>query len=96
MKGPRCGSENINKNGHRRGKQNLICKECRRQSLEHYYPRGDSEDGKKKWLTMYVNGNGFRGIERITGVSNNTQIDWVKQAAKELPAKPGNNEISGV
>ncbi|MBC6481584.1 MAG: hypothetical protein GDA56_31345 [Hormoscilla sp. GM7CHS1pb] len=24
MKCPRCGSENINKNGHRRGKQNLI------------------------------------------------------------------------
>ncbi len=39
MKCPRCGSEKINKNGHRRGKHNLICKACRRQFLEHYYPR---------------------------------------------------------
>ncbi|MBC6480315.1 MAG: IS1 family transposase [Hormoscilla sp. GM7CHS1pb] len=96
MKCPRCGSENINKNGHRRGKQNLICKDCRRQFLEHYYPRGYSEDVKKNCLTMYVNGNGFRGIERITGVSHNTQIDWVKQAAKELPSIPENYDIPEV
>ncbi|MBC6472435.1 MAG: hypothetical protein GDA48_06165 [Hormoscilla sp. GM102CHS1] len=45
---------------------------------------------------MYVNGNGFRGIERSTGVSHNTQIDWVKQAAKELPSIPENYDIPEV
>ena len=40
MKCPRCGSEKINKNGHRRGKPYLICKDCHRQFLEHYYRRG--------------------------------------------------------
>ncbi len=43
---------------------------------------------------MYVNGKGFRGIER--SVNHNTQINWVKQAAKELPSIPENYEIPEV
>ena len=34
---------------------------------------------------MYVNGLGFRGIERVTGVSRTTIMDWVKQVGKLLP-----------
>jgi transposase-like protein len=34
---------------------------------------------------MYVNGMGFRGIERVTGVSRTTIMDWVKQVGKLLP-----------
>ena len=45
---------------------------------------------------MNVNGNGFRGIERITGVRHNTQIDVVKQAAKEVPTIPENYDIPEV
>ncbi len=33
---------------------------------------------------MYVNGNGFRGIERITKVNHNTVIRWVRQVGIEL------------
>jgi insertion element IS1 protein InsB len=42
---------------------------------------------------MYVNGNGCRGIERITGVNHNTIINWVKQAGLSLPDIPDNKEI---
>jgi transposase-like protein len=28
---------------------------------------------------MYVNGIGFRGIERVTGVHHTTVINWVRQ-----------------
>jgi len=34
---------------------------------------------------MYVNGMGFRGIERVTGVHHTTVITWVKQVGKRLP-----------
>lgn len=34
---------------------------------------------------MYVNGMGFRGIERVTGVHHTTVIYWVKQVGKLLP-----------
>jgi hypothetical protein len=33
---------------------------------------------------MYVNGMGFRGIERVTGVHHTTVICWVKQVGQRL------------
>lgn len=42
---------------------------------------------------MYVNGIGFRAIERATGVNHNTVINWVKQAAVGLPSAPDYEEI---
>jgi hypothetical protein len=37
------------------------------------------------WLQLYVNGMGFRGIERVTGVHHTTVINWVRQVGKQLP-----------
>lgn len=34
---------------------------------------------------MYVNGMGFRGISRVTGVAHTTIINQVKQVGKLLP-----------
>ncbi len=34
---------------------------------------------------MYVNGMGFRGIERVTGVHHTTVINWVRQVGELLP-----------
>lgn len=34
---------------------------------------------------MYVNGMGFRGIERVTGVHHTTVITWVRQVGELLP-----------
>jgi hypothetical protein len=34
---------------------------------------------------MYVNGMGFRGIERVKGVHHTTLITWVKQIGELLP-----------
>jgi transposase-like protein len=33
---------------------------------------------------MYVNGMGFRSIERVMRVHNTTVIDWVKQVGENL------------
>jgi transposase-like protein len=40
---------------------------------------------KQNCLRLYVNGMGFRGIERVKGVHHTTVITWVKQAGKTLP-----------
>lgn len=42
---------------------------------------------------MYVNGLGFRAIERVPGVNHNTVINWVKQAATPLPDQTDSEEI---
>jgi len=85
MQCPECGSTHIRKNGYRRGKQNHICVGCRRQFLEDYTPLGYSDETKQLCLKMYVNGMGFRGIERVTGVHHTTVITWVKQVGETLP-----------
>ncbi len=44
-------------------------------------------------LKMYVNGMGFRAIERVTGVNHNTVIRWVRKSANTLPNAPEVSEI---
>lgn len=84
---PNCGTHEIRKNGHRRGKQNYQCKKCGRQFIESYSTTGYSQEVKEKCLEMYVNGMGFRGIERVTKVNHNTVIRWVKSAGEEALKK---------
>jgi transposase-like protein len=86
MKCPECQSEHIRKNGHRRGKQNHICVDCARQFVEApQTKRGCSDEVRELCLKMLVNGTGFRGIERITGVHHTTVIHWLKQVGELLP-----------
>jgi len=86
MQCPECGSGHIRKNGKMRGKQNHICVDCRRQFIDVYTPpRGYSDEVKAQCLKMYVNGMGFRGIERVTGVHHTTLIHWVRQVGERLP-----------
>jgi IS1 family transposase len=45
---------------------------------------------------MYVNGNGFRAIERIKKVNHNPVIRWVKETLKQLPDSPEDYKIPQV
>ena len=38
MKCPECKSSHVNKNGHKKGKQNYFCVDCGRQFIECYQP----------------------------------------------------------
>ena len=86
MQCPDCGSTRIRKNGHRKGKQNHICAACRRQFIDDYQLyQGYSDEVRRECLLMYVNGMGFRGIERVKGVHHTTVITWVKAVGNLLP-----------
>ncbi len=93
MKCPRCNSDHIRKNGHRGSKQNYICADCERQFVESYERKGYPPEVKEQCLKMYVNGNGFRAIERLTGVNHNTVIHWVRHTANSLSDAPEVSEI---
>jgi len=69
-----------------------LCRTCHRQFIDAYEPKGYSPQVKEHCLMLYVNGMGFRAIERTTGVCHNTVINWVKQADQQLP-RDGNYEI---
>ena len=45
---------------------------------------------------MYVNGMGFRGIERVTGIHHTTVINWVRQAGECLPDVYDPDEVPNV
>jgi transposase-like protein len=86
MQCPECHSTHIRKNGKRKSKQNFICVKCGRQFIECYDPpKGYSDEVKRECLKMYVNGMGFRGIERVKGVHHTSVIFWVKQVGDNLP-----------
>ena len=86
MECPECQSDHIRKNGRRRGKQNHICVDCGRQFVDNpRQHRGYSDEVRKRCLKLSVNGMGFRGIERSTGVHHTTVINWVKQVGELLP-----------
>jgi IS1 family transposase/transposase-like protein len=97
MQCPRCNSIHIRKNGKKQGKQNNICVECGRQFIDAYDPpKGYSDDVKRECLKMYVNGLGFRAIERVKGVHHTTVLHWVKQLGEQLPDTPEASEIPEV
>jgi transposase-like protein len=91
MKCPRCSSTQISKNGRRNGKQNYLCKQCKRQFLESYESKGYSDDVKIICLRMHENGMGFREIERVTGVNHNSIIQWAKQSDRTTSESSGSN-----
>ncbi len=86
MQCPECGATHIRKNGKRKGKQNHICVTCGRDFIDAYDPhRGYLDEVKRECLRMYVNGSGFRAIERVKGVHHTTVITWVEQVGNLLP-----------
>lgn len=86
MQCPECRSKHIRKNGKNKGKQNYICVDCGRQFITDYNVyKGYSDEFKRECLKLYVNGMGFRAIERIKGVHHTTVITWVKQTGELLP-----------
>jgi transposase-like protein len=93
MECPRCASTHIRKNGKQRGKQNYICAKCGRQFIDSYEAKGYSEEIKRECLEMYVNGSGFRAIERVKKVHHTTVINWVKEIGNRLPDIPEKDEI---
>jgi transposase-like protein len=93
MKCPRCASTHIRKNGKKHGKQNHICVNCGRQFIDSYEQQGYPEEIKKECLEMYVNGSGFRAIQRVKKVHHTTVINWVRELGNALPNSPEYNEI---
>lgn len=83
MKCPKCGKENHSKNGFNKGYQRYKCKECG-CNFTKSNKRGYSADIKRQAIKLYLEGVGFRQIERIMCISNVTVLYWVRDLAKKL------------
>ena len=79
---PDCQSDRVAKNGYHQSKQRYVCKACKRQFVDRYTIRGYPPETKQRCLNLHRAGISFREIERQTGVSHNTVINWVKELDK--------------
>lgn len=82
MNCPKCNSGKHVKDGIVKGKQRYFCKECKfRYTVKHV---GKPIELKKAALYLYLEGLGFRSIERFLKVSNVSVMNWIKGFGKEI------------
>jgi transposase-like protein len=81
---PSCQSSKIRKNGKsRHGHQRYVCVDCKK-TFGDFDGRAVSPESKESALRCYAEGNGLRATERLTGVSHNSVMRWVR---KEVAGK---------
>lgn len=85
MECPKCAHAEGVKNGKMTGKQRYKCRRCGcnyTQSSKYRIPR----EKRLECLRLYLEGVGFRGIERLTGVSHVSVIKWVRELGDRIEA----------
>jgi len=83
MECPKCKQDNSIKAGFARGQQRYKCKTCHYFFIEtdrRKYPR----ETKVRAIQLYLEGLGFRAIERLLGVSDTTVLLWVRDLGKTI------------
>ena len=83
MNCPKCRCAEAVKNGTMNQKQRYKCKQCGCNYTQFSLKRIPLEK-RVEAIKLYLEGVGFRGIERLTGVCHNTVIGWVKNLAEEI------------
>ena len=75
-----CESLNVKKNGKAsNGKQQFVCKDCKRSFRENPSPNGYTPEAKEQILRAYQERSSLRGLTRTFGVSRNTVTSWIKK-----------------
>ncbi len=82
MNCPKCQSADYIKNGLANNRQRYLCKRCKYTYT--VLERGKSKEIRKAALILYLEGLGFRSIERILKVSHVSVMNWVRLYGEEL------------
>ena len=82
---PWCQSAHYVKNGFSSGRQRYLCRRCGKNFS--VYKKGKSLESKylTRALQLYLEGVGFRAIERILGVGHVTVMYWVRKYGLKVP-----------
>ena len=80
---PKCACAEAVKNGKMQGKQRYRCKSCGCNYTQSSRYRID-RDTRVKCIRLYLEGVGFRGISRLTGVSHVIVQVWVKELGDSI------------
>jgi transposase-like protein len=80
---PKCRCAEAVKNGTMNQKQRYKCKQCGCNYTQSTLSRTPVTK-RIEAIKLYLEGVGFRGIERLTGVPHSTLINWVKNLGAEI------------
>ncbi len=94
MNCPRCQGSNYIKYGIVNNRQRYRCKSCSYNYT--VLERGRARELKKMALLLYLEGFGFKFIERMLGVSNVTVMGWIKRYGRNLEHLRSNKDIDVV
>ena len=82
MNCPQCTSTDYVKDGIVKNKQRYCCKQCKyRYTVTQ---RGKPQVVRKLALQLYLEGLGFRSIERVLQVSHVSVLNWVRALGKKI------------
>ena len=83
MNCPKCRSAEAVKNGTMNQKQRYKCKNCGCNYTQSSLSRTPAAK-RIEAIKLYLEGVGFRGIERLTGIPHSTLISWVKNLGNQI------------
>ena len=93
---PHCRSAVRTKNGIVRGKQRYKCKDCGCNYTVSSLSRTPI-DTRIECIRLYLEGVGFRGISRLTGIPHTTVMRWVHKLGDDIERlRPQAGEIEPV
>ncbi len=84
---PKCKGNKIIKSGKVKDRQRFLCKECSYHFTVNKLGKRLDDYYVIKALQLYLQGLGYREIERILGISHVTVMKWVKQFFKKVPER---------
>ena len=91
---PKCGCSERTKDGIVHETQRWKCKDCGCRYTKSS-GRGYPPETRHFALKLYLEGLGFRAIERILNVSNVAVMKWVRQAANQIRVERPPYDASG-
>ncbi|OAV66783.1 Transposase [Bacteroidales bacterium Barb6XT] len=83
MKCPKCSSGKKDKLSLAKGRQRYKHKDCGYNYTVELKPAAKPGSMKKQVLRLYLEGLGFRSIGRLSGVSNVSVLNWIREFGKE-------------
>ena len=86
---PHCESPNVVKNGTKStGKQNFLCRGCRKQFQYAYQHKGADPNVKRQVLSSLIHGGGIRDNSAVFNVSQLTVLRLIMRHASNLVVRP--------
>ncbi len=86
MRCHRCSSARLRKNGIVHTRQRYRCKDCGYNFTVEQKSTAFAASIKKQALQLYLEGNGFRAIGRLLGVSHVSVYRWIRHMGEQATA----------